>query len=248
MNVTNQKEFENYLEHHRKLSGSSISKYARQSHNRILRELGISFYEVESMGELHQLLKDVKQMESLMEKDPKRMYSSAVSNYIKFKAYKNEQLYLIEESSYIYSIESEIAVDNNGINHSEDIKPKPPAPLKEHSTQIYQRDRSVAVEAIRSSQYLCQIDRNHFSFKSQTTNENYVEAHHIIPISTQALFNYSIDCVPNIASLCPVCHRQIHFGYKSDKKKMLEILWDKKQEDISKAGIDIRLKEVVEMY
>src|SRR5699024_5398006 len=103
-------------------------------------------------------------------------------------------------------------------------------------------------EAIRSSQYFCQIDHNHFSFKSQTTNENYVEAHHIIPISTQALFNYSIDCVPNIASLCPVCHRQIHFGYKSDKKRLLEILWDKKQEDILKAGIDIKLKEVVEMY
>lgn len=248
MKVVNQKEFEAYLESHRKLSNSSISKYARQSHNRILRDLGISFYEVESMDALHQLLNDVKQMESLMEKDPKRMYSSAVSNYIKFKAFKNEQQYLIEEATYIYSIESEIAADNNEINQSEGIKPQPPAPLKEHSSQIYQRDRSVAAEAIRSSQYLCQIDYNHFSFKSQTTNENYVEAHHIIPISTQALFNYSIDCVPNIASLCPVCHRQIHYGYKSDKRSLLEILWDKKQEDILKAGIHIKLKEVMEMY
>lgn len=171
-----------------------------------------------------------------------------MSNYIKFKAFNNEQQYLIEEATYIYSIESEIAADNNEINQSEGIKPKPPAPLKEHSSQIYQRDRSVAAESIRSSQYLCQIDHNHFSFKSQTTNENYVEAHHIIPISTQALFNYSIDCMPNIASLCPVCHRQIHFGYKSDKRRLLEILWDKKQEDILKAGIDIKLKEVMEMY
>src|SRR5699024_3921614 len=177
MKVVNQKEFEAYLEFHRKLSKSSISKYARQSHNRILRDLGISFYEVESMDALHQLLNDVKQMESLMEKDPKRMYSSAVSNYIKFKSLKNDKQY-------------QIAADNNEINQSEGIKPQPPAPLKEHSSQIYQRDRSVAAEAIRSSQYLCQIDYNHFSFKSQTTNENYVEAHHIIPISTQALFNY----------------------------------------------------------
>lgn len=248
MNVTNQKEFENYLEHHRKLSGSSISKYSRQSHNRILRELGVSFYEVESMDGLNQLLNDVKQMESLMEKDPNRMYSSALSNYIKFIAFKNEQQYLIEESAYIYSIESEIAVDNSEINQLEDIKPEPPASLKEHSTLVYQRDRRVAAEAIRRSRYLCEINHYHKSFKSQLTKEYYMEAHHIIPISTQALFNYSIDCVPNIASLCPVCHRKIHFGYKSDKKKMLEILWDKKQEDILKVGINIRLNEVMEMY
>lgn len=95
---------------------------------------------------------------------------------------------------------------------------------------------------------MCQIDSNHAWFHSKATNKNYVEAHHIIPISTQALFEYSIDCTPNIASLCPVCHRQIHYGYKSDKIKLLEILWDRNKNDIEQAGIDIKLKEVVDMY
>lgn len=246
--LLNQKKFEEHLKTIRKLSDSSIAKYARQAHNRILKDLGISFYDIESMNELHQLLLDVKNLEKHMEKDPKRMYSAAVSNYIKFNAYQNEYAYLVEEASYLYLVEKELTTKLQDHTRDKTIHPSPPAELRANSTQIYQRSRRVAAEAIQNSNYLCQIDSNHAFFKSRTTKKNYVEAHHIIPISTQALFEYSIDCVPNIASLCPVCHRQIHYGYSEDRTKLLEVLWDKQYRKIEKAGIELRFKEVVEMY
>lgn len=246
--LSNQEEFEKYLSTIKGLSISSIAKYAQQSHNRIQRDLGISFYAVDSMTDLHQLLQDVKVLEQQMEKDPRRMYSSAVSNFIKFKAYQVENEYLIDENSYLNDIEKELALGELKNGQPKIVEPKPPAKLKMQSTQIYQRDRRVAAEAIRRNHFMCQIDSNHAWFHSKATNKNYVEAHHIIPISTQALFEYSIDCTPNIASLCPVCHRQIHYGYKSDKIKLLEILWDRNKNDIEQAGIDIKLKEVVDMY
>lgn len=247
-NSSNQKRFEDYLKYKRQLSDSSVKKYARQSHNRIQKDLGISFYAIETMLELHQLLKVVKELEYRMERNPKRMYSSAVSNYIKFLALENEGDYLSEEANYLSSIEEELTHIVNSEWKESLIQSKPPAKLIQQSTQLYQRDRRIGAEAIRINNHLCQINPEHSFFVSRTTHKNYVEAHHIIPISTQALFEYSIDCVPNIACLCPACHRQIHFGYKKDQVTLLEVLWEKGQMEIKKAGIDIKFREVVEMY
>lgn len=240
--------FKQYLVEIRGLSGSSVSKYASQAHNRILKDLGISFYDIKSMNELHQLLLDVKKLEKHMEKDPKRMYSAAVSNYIKFKAYQNEYEYLVEEASYLYLVEKELTMKLQDHTREKTIQPSPPAVLRDNSTQIYQRSRRVAAEAIQNNNYLCQINPGHVFFISRTTKQNYVEAHHIIPISTQALFEYSIDCVPNIACLCPVCHRQIHYGYTTERTELLEVLWNKQYREIEKAGIELKFREVVEMY
>ncbi len=243
MYTFNREEFEHYLKLVRKLSPSSISKYSSQAHNRILKDLGISFYEVDDMEQLHQLLKDVKLMERNMRKDPKRMYSSAVSNYIKFMAYKLESKYVVKDPEYNRNVENAIQsciIDNQ--SHLD------PAPLVQESKLIYRRSATVAAEAIKKSHFECLVDSKHAYFISRNTKRNYVEAHHIIPISTQALFTQGIDCVPNIASLCPVCHRQIHHGLDNDKEHLLEILWDKNHREIENVGIDLSFKELVEMY
>lgn len=249
MLTDNQAEFVSYLKNHRNLSASSISKYARQAHNRIYKDLGISFYDLESMEDLHNLLQAVKELEKIMVKDPKRMYSSAVSNYIKFKAYQLETTYLIEESLFAYSTELELVNSTSSKHQSVDklIKTKPAA-LKAQSKMIYQRNPVIAAEAIKIHDYTCQVNGKHKYFISESTQRNYVEAHHIVPISTQALFDNGIDCIPNIACLCPVCHRQVHFGLKNDKHKILRTIWDINQRDIKNSGIDIDFKELVELY
>lgn len=243
MYTFNRKEFENYLKQVRKLSVSSISKYASQAHNRILKDFGISFYEINDMEQLHELLKDVKLLEKNMAKDPKRMYSAAVSNYIKFIAYKLEDSYIMMDPEYNSDVEQALQMNNvDKVSHYE------PTPLVQESRLIYRRSATVAAEAIKRSHYECLVNSKHAYFISRTTRQNYVEAHHIIPISTQALFSQGIDCVPNIASLCPVCHRQIHHGLDHDKKDLLEILWDKNYRKIEDVGIELSFKELVELY
>lgn len=246
MSRIDQKSFEKYLSEVRQLSESSISKYARQAHNKIQKELGISFYVLESMDELHQLLLDVKRMERLMEKDPKRMYSSAVSNYIKFRALETEQVYLIEDSKYNHLIEEEISHIKN--YDERNIELTQPAELKDESRLIYRRDVKIAAQAIRSSGFLCEINYKHQYFISRATKRNYVEAHHIVPISTQALFENGLDSVANIACLCPVCHRQVHFGVERDRITLLEMLWETKHIAIKNSGIDLEFKDLITMY
>ena len=43
-------------------TANSVSKYSTQSHNRILKDLGISFYEFDSLEKLNQLLFDVREL------------------------------------------------------------------------------------------------------------------------------------------------------------------------------------------
>ena len=109
------------------LSPSSVSKYASQSHNRILKDLGVSFYELNSIEQLNQLLLDVRKLEKLMEKDPRRMYSSAVSNYIKIQSETANFTNTIEDNSYEFRVEETLAslADNPEYNNS----PRPRAKL-----------------------------------------------------------------------------------------------------------------------
>lgn len=200
------------------------------------------------MNELHQLLLDVKQMESVMERDPKRMYSSAVSNYIKFKAYEMEKVFLLEDARYNHSIEEELSSLSESETIVEKVAPVQPAALKDESRMVYHRDIGVAANAIRASNYLCEINPKHQYFVSRATQHNYVEAHHIVPISTQALFDYGLDNVANIACLCPVCHRKVHYGIDQDRLMLLEVLWENKQEAIKLSGIELDYKDLVTMY
>lgn len=200
------------------------------------------------MNELHQLLLDVKQMESVMERDPKRMYSSAVSNYIKFKAYEMEKVFLLEDPRYNHSIEEELSSLSESETIVEKVAPVQPAALKDESRMVYHRDIKLAANAIRASNYLYEINPKHQYFVSRATQHNYVEAHHIVPISTQALFDYGLDNVANIACLCPVCHRKVHYGIDQDRLMLLEVLWENKQEAIKLSGIELDYKDLVTMY
>ncbi|HDY7447493.1 TPA: HNH endonuclease [Vibrio vulnificus] len=44
-------------------------------------------------------------------------------------------------------------------------------------------------------------------FIKRSNGEPYLEVHHIIPLSQGGL-----DSLENVISLCPNCHRKIHFG------------------------------------
>ena len=79
-----------------------------------------------------------------------------------------------------------------------------------------------------------------------------MEAHHLIPIPCSSLyyerFHASLDRPENIVSLCPACHRAIHFGTDDKKEELLKILFEKKKQQLSDIGIKITLKELMRHY
>ncbi len=79
-----------------------------------------------------------------------------------------------------------------------------------------------------------------------------MEAHHLIPICYQEemweRFGVNIDCVQNIVSLCPNCHRAIHYAEKSCKEEIIAKMYEMKKNDLKIIKIDLSLDEIMELY
>lgn len=75
-----------------------------------------------------------------------------------------------------------------------------------------------------------------------------MEAHHLIPMSRQGGFSYSLDVPANIIPLCPNCHRKIHHATEDERNKMIKRFFSKRAQQLNQAGIIISLDELLESY
>lgn len=111
--------------------------------------------------------------------------------------------------------------------------------------QLYPRSKKVATHALIKAGHQCECG-DHPLFKRRTSNLNYTEPHHLIPMSCQGQFTHSLDVEENIVSLCPNCHRQIHHG--AGYEEMLEQLYQQRRELLHTAGIGITFEQLIACY
>lgn len=142
--------------------------------------------------------------------------------------------------------------DEKGKMNLSEFNPKMKLPntrIVINSKEHFSRDPKVVENALRFSGFQCEFDKKHKTFISKRTGKNFVEAHHLIPMSEQINFEFSIDIEPNIVTLCPNCHRRIHLGTMEEKKKMLEELFTHiRMVRLEKCGIKANLAELEEIY
>lgn len=113
---------------------------------------------------------------------------------------------------------------------------------------VYVRDSKISATAIQHADFLCELDPTHKTFTSKANNHNFVEAHHLVPISKQGKFDVSLDVEANIVSLCPNCHRLLHHASKEDKQEALDTLLNKRLEHLKTSGINVNLGELLGFY
>jgi hypothetical protein len=112
----------------------------------------------------------------------------------------------------------------------------------------YPRNLLLPNQVISLGNYMCEVDKDHKYFTSITTNKNYVEAHHLIPLAHQDEYNNSLDVTGNMVSLCVVCHKKLHHAPFEEKKEILISLYEKKGEVLKKHGININLNDFLKYY
>lgn len=123
-----------------------------------------------------------------------------------------------------------------------------PAILAPAVVMRYPRNVVQARDALRSASYRCEIDPGHQTFTSAASGLPYVEAHHLIPLSAQSDYRYSLDVAANIVALCPTCHRLLHLGAQNEKKTYLENLFAKRNTALQQAGIPIQCDQLLAIY
>ena len=111
----------------------------------------------------------------------------------------------------------------------------------------YARDIQAAAFAKQQAGYKCEFNKEHKTFISNISREQYVEAHHLIPMKFQDEFKVSLDISENIVALCPNCHRAIHYGTKDVKREMISVLFNNREEFLKNNGINIDIKKLLEM-
>ncbi|MED4116304.1 MrcB family domain-containing protein [Priestia megaterium] len=134
------------------------------------------------------------------------------------------------------------------IYEEEKKKDRPDPIVNKGGKKQWIRNVAKASKALMLSNYTCEIDSSHETFISKSTNMPYVESHHLIPMGKQGEFQYDLDQLANLISLCPLCHRLIHLGTDADKEKLLRKLYDQRKERLENIGIEINFSELKRVY
>lgn len=109
------------------------------------------------------------------------------------------------------------------------------------------RDPRKGANAKRRANYMCEFDSSHKSFAT-TNSSNYVEAHHLLPLSIQKQFMCSLDVEANIVALCSHCHNLLHYGEYEEKKSIIVKLYNERIERLKNCGIYIPLNDLLNVY
>ncbi|MCY3985932.1 MAG: HNH endonuclease [Candidatus Dadabacteria bacterium] len=84
---------------------------------------------------------------------------------------------------------------------------------------VYVRSQYVAEWTKRRADGRCELCRKPAPFKNTSSNEPYLESHHIVWLSRGGL-----DCTSNTVALCPNCHRKMHVvNAEKDIKKLTRL-------------------------
>lgn len=93
--------------------------------------------------------------------------------------------------------------------------------------------------------YKCEVNSDHITFET-TSLPNYLEGHHMIPMAAQKNFpSIKLDCIENMVALCPVCHAQITYGTKEEKKKIFDAIVAKRKKDFESIGFTEPILKVI---
>lgn len=112
---------------------------------------------------------------------------------------------------------------------------------------IWKRSGILRIQAIEYAGYQCEMDHEHKTFIAEKTHKPYMEAHHFLPLGLQEQMPVSLDVYANIICLCPICHRKIHLGLKKERIEMIDEMYEKRNERLVHAGIELGKQEFEDM-
>ena len=217
-----------YLKNVRRVSDSSVKHYleALKYISKYLKSKSIiteDIFEISDLDRLSQIQRILSESEDYMEVDERghRMYSVGFNHYMNFASGKDA----------LPITEMDIPIPKSSIV----------------TRNEWNRSNILKNQVLNSAEYKCEMDENHLTFISERTNKPYMEGHHALPLRLQDRIDVSLDVYANIVCLCPICHRRIHYGVKSDKKDMIQKIYHERCDRLNNVGIRLSDSEFMDM-
>lgn len=158
----------------------------------------------------------------------------------------------IKEKEYQEKVD---AIKESNVNDdvADDSYKTPPVVVQKTNTSIkFERNPILGKIAIKKAYYTCECNREHKTFISKTSGKQYMEAHHLIPMAYQVKiwgeYQKNIDCLENLVSLCPICHKAFHYGTDEVKSRIIEDLYEKIKYKYRAIHFNISVKEIKQCY
>lgn len=162
-----------------------------------------------------------------------------------FEEISTPDLFVEDRNNYEYQKAISKSI---GRNKSQDEAKEKKKTKTINGQSVYPRNPSYAKQALHDADYLCEISDSHKTFIQRFSHANFTEAHHLVPLKYHADFDVSLDIPSNIISLCPNCHRMLHFGQLSEIKSLLKQLLENRIERLESCGIKINDKQLYRYY
>ncbi|MCE4957997.1 HNH endonuclease [Macrococcoides caseolyticum] len=202
----------------------------------------------------YQLVKNIRQMPGYKEFNKNEGYfpNSAINYYLSLvtKVTMEQETELDNISNEFDEVKLNSKPELEEVFYESEISQPviAPEPIELNNVKRYRRNILAVKKAKESANWICEFDEKHVTFINNFDKKPFVEAHHLIPMSIQDLFIYSIDIPDNIICLCPNCHRRIHYGVKTDKREMINKFYKDRVEKINEYKISCELKDLELFY
>lgn len=213
--------------------------------------IAAKYYSIDNMPSELELIDDIKEYLLCYEELKAMIGLRAVEQFYDYLLVKDDGYEISEEEgkeSLNESLGKYTAKKKEKASFKGLKKEKKVTVLDNEGKEVYLRDSKIASNAIEIADYKCEIDENHKSFTRKTNMKNYTESHHLIPMSFQNDFKYSLDIEENIVSVCSTCHNCLHYGIDEERIMLLQMLYEERKEHLDKVGLGISFEELKKYY
>lgn len=148
--------------------------------------------------------------------------------------------------------ELEISIDVEE-SKTTDVNEEPIFTISKSGRRRYKTRKNIKDAKLKECNYICECnDEKHLYFTSESTNENYVEGHHIIPMEFQRMYwedkKKNLDVAQNIVPLCPHCHKKIHHAIKEQRMEIIKNLYEKNKQNLIEIDPQLTIETLATYY
>lgn len=209
------------------------------------------FYPKEAFPSSQELIQDLQDLLTIYREVESLMEGRSVDQFNDYLLMHEDGYYVEEKEEDQYQETIAQHLEISALIVQEELVPYPlprPKPIIFQQTQQWPRNAAIAAEAIHRADYQCEYDSSLPFFISQQTQRPFMEAHHLVPMRHQGMFDVSLDRLENIVCLSPHAHRMIHHAIDEEKEHILAILFEKRKDRLQQVGIELTYQELKVIY